>query len=223
METCNKITKKIVAWKINKIEVKTDKSLPSTSDIENRPSEILASLAPKRPKELICDIKKAKVNGEAWTIFVGLFEGKPYEIFGGLSKYVDIPNKYKYGRITKNGKNEEGNTSYNLSIGEGDDQMIIHDIANVFENKNYGSFTRTISLSLRHGIPIQFIVEQLQKDKFSEMTSFSKVLARVLKTYIKDGVKSNSEKKCPDCGSENTLIYQEGCLRCVSCNMSKCG
>ena len=218
METCKKIEKKIVGWKINKAE----KPSTSTSEIENRPTQILQALAPKRPKELVCEVKKAKVSGEAWTIFVGLLDGKPYEVFGGLSKYVDIPNKYKTGKIVKNGKNEEGNTSYNLVVGEGDDQMVVHDIANVFENKNYGAFTRTVSLSLRHGIPIQYVVEQLQKDKFSEMTSFSKVLGRVLKTYIKDGVKAASEKTCPECGAVNSLIYQEGCLRCSSCLYSKC-
>ena len=220
METCKKIEKKIVSWKINKNENKVEKNTATLED--NRPNQILQALAPKRPKELICDVKKAKVNGEAWTIFVGLLEGKPYEVFGGLSKYVDIPNKYKTGKILKNGKNEEGNTSYNLVVGEGDDQMVVHDIANVFENKNYGAFTRTVSLSLRHGIPIQFVVEQLQKDKFSEMTSFSKVLGRVLKTYIKDGIKASSGKKCPDCSAENSLIYQSGCEQCTNCQYSKC-
>lgn len=177
---------------------------------------------PKRPLELSCDIKKSKIDGEAWTIFVGLLGGQPYEIFGGLSKYVDIPNKYKSGKIVKNGKNSEGITAYNLVIGEGDDQMIIKDIANIFENKSYGAFTRILSLSLRHGAPIQFIVEQLQKDKNSTMTSFSKVMSRVLKSYIKNGTKS-SDKICPECKSENSIIYQEGCMLCINCGHSKCG
>ena len=64
---------------------------------DGRPVEIEISMAPKRPPELPCEIKKAKIQGEQWTIFVGLFNNKPYEIFGGLSKYVDIPNKYKMG------------------------------------------------------------------------------------------------------------------------------
>jgi len=188
---------------------------------EDRPNDIETSEAPKRPEELPCDIKKAKVQGEQWTIFVGKLNGKPYEIFGGLSKYVDIPNKYKTGKILKNDK--VGGATYSLVIGDGDDPMVIKDIANVFENGNYGAFTRTISLALRHGVPVQYVVEQLQKDKNSDITSFSRVVARTLKAYIADGTKSAAEKKCPECGKENSLVYQEGCIKCVSCSFSKCG
>lgn len=191
-------------------------------DENNRPVNIEYYMAPKRPVELICDIKKVKVQGEAWTMFVGLLNGKPYEVFGGLSKYVDIPNKYKIGKIVKNGK-VNGITTYNLAVDENDDQMLIKDIANVFENGNFGAFTRTISLALRHGAPVQYVVEQLSKDKHSDLTSFSKVMARVLKLYIVDGTKSSAEKTCPSCSAENSLIYQEGCLSCKNCQYSKCG
>lgn len=187
----------------------------------DRPEDISVSMAPKRPLELPCDIKKVRISGEGWTIFVGLLNGKPYEVFGGLSKYVEIPNKYKSGKIIKNGKVDDLSV-YNLSIGEGDDQMIIKNIVNVFENPNFGAFTRTISLALRHGTPVEFVVEQLQKDKYSDITSFSKVIARVLKSYIKDGTKSNLGKKCPQCGKEGSLIYEEGCHKCSACSWSKC-
>jgi len=189
--------------------------------LDGRPAEIEMVMAPKRPLELPCEIKKAKIQGEQWTIFVGLFNGKPYEVFGGLSKYVDIPNKFKMGRIVKNGKVEDI-TTYNLLIGEGDDPMLIKDIANVFENANFGAFTRTISLALRHGTPVQYVVEQLQKDKHSDITSFSKVIARVLKNYIVDGTKSTAERKCPSCQKENSFAYQEKCLTCTNCGWSKC-
>lgn len=186
-----------------------------------RPMEIEVCMAPKRPEKLSCEIKKVKIKGEAWTIFVGLLNGKPYEVFGGLSKYVDIPNKYKTGQIVKNGK-VDGLTTYNLIVGEGDDQMLIKDIANVFENAIYGAFTRTISLALRHGTPIQYISEQLQKDKHSDVTSFSIVVARVLKFYIQDGTKSTMERVCPNCKKENSFAYQEKCLKCMNCDWSKC-
>lgn len=189
-------------------------------DKSGRPIELPISMAPKRPDEMACHIKKAKIHGEAWTIFVGLFSSQPYEVFGGLSKYVDIPSKYKVGKIIKNGK-VEGITTYNLVVGDGDDQMIIKDIANVFENATFGTFTRTISLALRHGTPIQYVVEQLQKDRHSDMTSFSKVMARVLKSYIQDGTQS-SDKTCPTCSKDNSLVYQDGCVVCSSCGWSKC-
>jgi ribonucleoside-diphosphate reductase alpha chain len=212
MAICKKIDKKIIGWSIVK---------ELSQDTNKRPDNITLSIAPKRPDELPCDIKKVKIQGAQWTMFVGLLNNKPYEIFGGLSKYVDIPNKYKLGKIIKNGKHE-GITTYNFVIGDGDDQMIIKDIANVFENANFGTFTRTISLSLRHGVPVQFIVEQLQKDKYSDITSFSRVMARVLKQYIEDGTVLTGEKKCPSCSAENSFVYQEGCMKCTQCQYSKC-
>jgi len=191
------------------------------NELDDRPTDIVTSMAPKRPIELPCEIKKVRINGENWTVFVGMFNGKPYEVFGGLSKYVEIPNKYKMGKLLKNGKVDDIST-YNLSVGDGEDQMLLKDIANIFENTNFGAFTRTISLALRHGAPVQYIVEQLQKDKYSEITSFSKVIARVMKSYIKDGTKSTAERKCPECGKENSFAYQEKCLKCLNCGWSKC-
>ncbi|HEY5268661.1 MAG TPA: hypothetical protein VII94_06105, partial [Candidatus Saccharimonadales bacterium] len=70
--------------------------------------------------------------------------------------------------------------------------------------------------------PMQYVVEQLQKDKHSEITSFSKVIARVLKNYIADGTKSTAERKCPSCSLENSFAYQEKCLTCTNCGWSKC-
>ena len=202
------------------VAIDNDKKLEI--DKNGRPTNINYIMAPKRPDELSCDIKKAKVQGEEWTLFVGLLNHKPYEVFGGLSSYIDIPNKFKFGKIIKNGK-VNGNSTYNLSIGDGEDTMVIKNISSVFENKTFEAFSRSISLNLRHGVPINYIVEQLHKDKNSDMTSFSKVIGRVLKSYITDGTISTGEKVCPQCQAENSLTYQEGCLSCKNCTFSKCG
>lgn len=176
--------------------------------------------APKRPNELSCEIHQATIKGEAWTILVGLMDGKPYEIFGGLSKYVDIPKKYSIGTIIKNAK-KSVNSTYDLKFGESDATVTIKDIVSTFENADYGSLTRMISLSLRHGAPLNFVVEQLTKDKNANIYSFSAIVARILKKYIKDGTKAGGEA-CPDCGAK-PLIYKEGCKSCLSCSFSKCG
>ena len=180
--------------------------------------------APKRPKDLQCDIHRANVkNGEStesWMILVGLLEGKPYEIFCGLAEKVEIPKKAKTGILTKNGR-KDGVTTYNLKVPIGDDEVVFKDIASIFDNPTQGAFTRTMSLALRHAVPIQYIVEQVQKDKASDMFSFSRVTARVLKGYIPDGTKP-AGKSCPECSSTD-LMYQEGCITCKSCSYSKCG
>ena len=79
-----------------------------------------------------------------------------------------------------------------------------------------------MSTSLRHGVPVQFLVEQLLKDREMDMFSFSKVIARCLKKYILDGTKA-SVSTCTNCGSEGTIIYQEGCQTCTACGFGACG
>lgn len=190
---------------------------------ENKNESFIEHSAPKRPKELSCDIHQVSIKGEAWTVFVGKYENKPYEIFGGLSKYISIPKKYKQGKLVKSTKKTNGSSAYDIFYGEGEDTTKIHDIVDVFENPTHGAFTRTISLSLRHGCPVHYLVEQLQKDdKESDMYSFSKVMARVLKHYIEDGIKHSKGCGNPDCKSQDSLEYKEGCLTCMSCGWSKC-
>lgn len=177
--------------------------------------------APKRAKELQCEIHHVKVVGESWTILVGLSEqGKPYEIFGGLTSLIEIPKKIKFGRLAKSSR-QNGVTTYNLVMGTGDDELKIKDVVSVFDNKTQGAFTRTISLALRHGVPLQFICEQLVKDKHSDMQSFSRVISRVLKTYIVDGTKAG-QSICESCQANGTLVYAEKCISCVNCGWSKC-
>lgn len=193
--------------------------------VDDQPETMVENHAPKRPKELPCDIHRINVKGsegqESYLVLVGRLDEKPYEIFCGLSSHVEVPKKAKVGTLIKNGK-KDGVATYNLQIPVGDDdQLAFKDIVELFSNPRHGAFTRTLSLSLRHGVPVQYIVEQLQKDKHSDMQSFSRVLARVLKGYIPDGVKSTSDKVCPECSS-SSLVYKEGCVTCSSCGWSRC-
>jgi ribonucleoside-diphosphate reductase alpha chain len=181
--------------------------------------------APKRPQELECDVYHSTVQGERWTIFVGKLDGKPYELMGGLAKFVNFPKRVRNGKIVKhNGEINPARYDFHYDHDRGsEDETIIRDIGNVFENPVHSAFTRTISLNLRHGVPVQYVTEQLLKgaEKESDLYSFSRVMSRVLKNYILDGTKT-SQKKCPDCKSTN-LSYQQGCITCLDCGSSKCG
>ena len=176
--------------------------------------------APKRPNELPCDIHHTTIGGEKWVILVGLWEGKPYEVMGGLANLIEIPRKYKTGMIDKHPR-KTMNSVYDLRFGDGDDEVLIKNVVKVFDNPNNSIFTRMISLSLRHGAKINYVVEQLQKNRESDMFSFSRCIARILKNYIKDGERA-SEKTCPACESEG-LVYMEGCVTCTQCGYAKCG
>lgn len=177
--------------------------------------------APKRPEVVICDIHQVKIENDTWTIFIGKdSEGNPFEIFGGYAKYIQIPKAYKHGTLTKKGKKSDMCSQYDLSYGDEGKETIIKDIVSVFENPLYNYHTRSLSMILRHGTPLVHIVDVLQKDELgSELYSFNKVIARVLKKYIPDGTKKKG--KCPSCGSTD-LVLQEGCFVCRECSYSKC-
>lgn len=199
--------------------IKINKKIISVKEINsNLPEKVDYRNAPKRPSSLPCEIHRATIKGEEWVIFIGLLNGDPFEIFGGLSDTIEIPKKHKEGRIVKRSLKSGG--KYDLYIGEGEDELCVKDVVKVFDNPNYSSFTRLLSLSMRHGAPIVYIVEQLLRDKEANMFSFAKVMARVLKKYISDGVKR--DRVCGSCGSSE-MAYQEGCLTCMSCGYALCG
>jgi len=213
-------------WKLGLkgITVYVDGSRTGVLVANTEPSEELSSFplnhAPKRPKELKCNIHHTTIKGEKWTILIGLMDDRPYEVLGGLATYVEIPSKYNEGILIKHPR-KTMNSKYDLKFGENDDEFVVKDIVKVFDNPNHSAFTRMISLSLRHGAPIQYVVEQMQKDRDSDMFSFAKCVARVLKYYIKDGTEA-TDKTCPECGAES-LIYVDGCVSCTECGHAKCG
>ncbi len=188
---------------------------------EEDTDKIIERSAPKRLDALSCDIHQATIKGEKWTLLVGLLHGRPYEVIGGLADFIEIPRKYDRGSIVKRHRKSK-NSIYDLHFGEEGEEVVIKDVVRVFDNPNHAGFTRTISLALRHGAPIQYIVEQLQKDKDHDLFSFARVTARVLKKYIADGSRP-AAKICENCGAEDTLMYQEGCVTCTSCGYGKCG
>jgi len=191
------------------------------SNEEQRTTAFPQYSAPKRPLVLECDIHHTTIQGERWIILIGLMDGKPYEVFGGLSNLVEIPKKYVAGRIEKTSYKSR-NGRYDLIFGNNGDRGTVRDIVNVFDNPNHSATTRLISLSLRHGASIKYTVEQLLKDKNSDMFSFVRCISRVLKQYIEDG-ECSSDKTCESCSAEDTLVYMEGCVTCKSCGFSKCG
>ena len=116
-------------------------------------------------------------------------------------------------------------SKYDPSFGADDDQLLIRDIVKIFDNPNHSAFTRTLSLALRHGAPVHYICEQLQKDRDADLFSFSKVIARCLKKYIADGTRPGNGAINCNCETREqcNIVYQEGCATCLSCGYAKCG
>ena len=187
-----------------------------SNDSKSEKEEFPQHSAPKRPEELECEIHNIRVKDEDWMVMVGLVDGKPYELIGGLSENIEIPRSVKTGCLRKVPRKTKS-ARYDLSTDSG---LVIRDVIKIFDNYNNEVLTRMISLSLRHGTKVSHVVEQLKKDKNSDMFSFSRSLSRVLKKYIKDGTEASSEH-CPSCESKK-LIYQDGCVQCQECGWSGC-
>jgi ribonucleoside-diphosphate reductase alpha chain len=167
--------------------------------------------APKRPKTLDVDIYVKTALKKNWMIVVGIFKGKPYEIFAFEQPSItDFPKDIEKGTLTKVAKRH-----YKLTANKAGKEYVIDNIINLM-NDDEQYQTTSFSLELRHGIDPKFIVDDIDKSSF--ITSFRKVIGRTLKNYIKDG---DTGGKCPNCS--NQLRYESGCKTCPSCGYSQCG
>jgi ribonucleoside-diphosphate reductase alpha chain len=191
-----------------------------SKDTEERPEGITRSQAPKRPKKLPCEVHFTTVKGKKYVVIIGLLEGNVYEIFFG-EYHNQIPKKHFSGWVEKKKAGQ-----YLLTYIDGIDLTQV-DINKYFDNKEYAAATRLISMSLRHGAPIEYVVEQLQKSSPS-IVEFGSAVSRILKKYIKLEDVKKSYGNCNDCGSNNVEVkFSEGCLTitCSDCGLvdAKCG
>ena len=200
--------------------VAKDEKKAETKD-ENRPNDIHENAAPPRPKELECDVVRFQNNHEKWIAFVGKLHDKPYEIFLGKTEDFFLPPYVENGIIVKE-KNENEMSRYDFRYTDkGGYEVIMQGLSRSF-NKEYWNYAKLISGILRHGMPIQYVVELVQNLNVEEdnINTWKNGIVRALKKYIPDGTVDEKEK-CPTCGSK--LVFEDGCKHCRNCGYSKCG
>ncbi|HBX90802.1 adenosylcobalamin-dependent ribonucleoside-diphosphate reductase [Alistipes sp.] len=179
--------------------------------------------APRRPRSIPADIVRFKNGAESWIAFVGLQEGRPYEVFTGKIEEdaMYIPPKITSGFIIKV-READGSKRYDFQyVDRYGYTNTIGGISRLF-NEEFWNYAKLISGVLRHGMPIEktvSLIESLHLDSES-INTWKTGVCRALKQYIADGTRSKG--KCPQCGQE-TMAYQNGCLTCMSCGYSKCG
>ncbi len=179
----------------------------------------------KRPKVLEAEIIRFNNNDEKWIAFVGLKDGRPYEIFTGIAdeEMFPIPKTISKGYIIKN-RDENGISRYDFQYTDKYGyKNTLGGLSHMFE-KEYWNYAKLISSVLRHGMPIPETVRLVSSLRLDSDTinTWKNGVERALKRYIPNGTKVKKGAKCQECGSEN-LIYQEGCLLCTNCGSSKCG
>ncbi|AKA34859.1 adenosylcobalamin-dependent ribonucleoside-diphosphate reductase [Flagellimonas lutaonensis] len=219
------------AWKVGckGVTVYRDGSrsgvLISNDDKKEEKGTSLTPFPTKRPEILQADVVRFQNNKEKWIAFIGLIDQKPYEIFTGLADDEDgilLPRWVNEGLIIKN-RNEDGTSRYDFQYkNKRGYKTTIEGLSHKF-NPEYWNYAKLISSTLRHGMPIEKIVDlinSLQLDSES-INTWKNGVARALKRYVADGTLAKGQS-CENCKSEN-LIYQEGCLTCKDCGSSKCG
>ena len=194
--------------------------LVSTSEGKKETPAFGESKAPKRPKKLDAEIVRFKNDKEDWIAVVGMYEGRPYEIFTGRAESFLLPKWVDKGWVIRVKEKGQEHARYDFQFVDQDGYHItIEGLSRMFK-KEYWNYAKLISGILRHGMPIPNVVELIGKLTFDvdSITTWSNGVARALKRYIKDG--TETDELCPDCGSK--IVYRDGCKSCQNCGWSKC-
>lgn len=178
----------------------------------------------KRPKSLEAEIIRFQNNKEKWIAFLGLKDGKPYEIFTGMEEddVLLIPRSVSKGKIIKT-RDNFGRKRYDFQYTNKHGYNVTFEgLSHIFDPV-FWNYAKLISGVLRHEMPIVNVVNLVSSLHFDSETinTWKNGVERALRKFIPNGTKAKGNMKCDNCGS-NTLFYQEGCLICKSCGASKC-
>ena len=193
-------------------------------DEKPAPCNCYPEITPKRPQELDCEVIRFQNNKEKWIAFVGIHNGRPYEIFTGLADDEDglmLPKSVNKGKIIRNFHEETNTKTYDFQfINKYGYKTTIEGLSHKF-NPEFWNYAKLISGVLRYGMPIDQVVKlvgslQLNNDSIN---NWKMGVERALKKFIPDG--ADTGQKCPHCGE--TLTFTEGCMKCNNCGYSKCG
>lgn len=206
------------------ISLKNEKKKTAENAVPN-PADENGFVTHKRPIELDADVVRFQNNKEKWIAFIGLIDGKPYEIFTGIAdddEGIFCPKSVSKGKIIKV-IDENGQKRYDFQfVNKRGFKTTIEGLSEKF-NPEFWNYAKLISGVLRYRMPIAQVLKlvgSLELDNQS-INTWKVGVERALKKYLPNGEKASGQT-CPNCGQES-LVYQEGCLICTNCGTSRCG
>ncbi len=142
----------------------------------------------KRPAELECDVVRFQVQKDKWIAFVGLRDGRPYEIFTGLADDemgIALPKSVTKGKIIKiTGSDGQKRYDFQFTNTRGF-KITVEGLSYKFD-KEFWNYAKLISGVLRYGMPIDQVVKMISSlDMDNEsINNWTTGVARALKRYI---------------------------------------
>ena len=157
-----------------------------------------------RPQELDADVVKFQNNREKWIAFVGLLNGRPYEIFTGLAddeEGIMLPKTVEKGSIIKS-YDSDGRKHYDFQFkNKRGFKMTLEGLDSKFEPE-YWNYAKLISGVLRYGMPITQVIKLVQEMELNNesINTWKNGVARALKKYLPNGTEVKGQE-CPNCGA----------------------
>lgn len=205
--------------------------------------------APKRPKVLEADFYQVKVHGENFRIFVGLLDGKPYELFAMPCMTNERIKNHK-GKIIRVKKREyrfesDYITIDNIAIAlekdydifneidkisnivseghkltKGDTEIIKDAVYNIKDWSERREY-RNVALHVSGNLRTGMRIEDIIKLEDKCNDSIGSFNKAISRVLAKYVPDGESDETCPECGGK--LRNDGGCIVCPNCGWSKCG
>lgn len=162
----------------------------------------LQNVTHRRPQVLECDVWRFQNKKEKWVAFVGLLDGRPYEIFTGLQdddEGIVLPKSVHTGWIIKN-INLDGTTRYDFSFkNRRAYKTTVEGLSEKF-NKEYWNYAKLISGVLRYRMPVEsviLLIESLQLES-DTINTWKAGVVRALKKYTVGGNDVETDDALPE-------------------------
>ena len=151
------------------------------TDIKNEVVEV-------RPQVLECDVVRFQNNKEKWVAFVGLLDGRPYEIFTGLQdeeEGIMLPKSVTKGKIIK-AVNPDGSKRYDFQFeNKRGYKTTVEGLSEKF-NPEYWNYAKLISGVLRYRMPIEHVIKLVASLSLTDesINTWKQGVERALKKYL---------------------------------------
>ena len=142
----------------------------------------------KRPTELEADVVRFQNQKDKWIAFVGLKDGRPYEIFTGLADDemgIALPKSVVKGKIIKVVQ-EDGSKRYDFQfVNTRGFKTTVEGLSYKFD-REFWNYARLISGVLRYRMPLEHVIKLVGSLSLKDesINTWKTGVERALKKYL---------------------------------------